>query len=97
MESEATYRRIQAVSLAYEAGGLWEDEYRSAVLDELDVVPLHKGISPAAQSRVAAITSPQPSAPANSNATPSNGNSGAVGQLSNGDNSMRDMDARPTA
>ena len=90
MESEATYRRIQAVSLAYEAGGLWEDEYRSAVLDELDVVPMHKGISPTAQSRIAAVSSPQ-------SATPSSGNSGSVGQLSNGDNSMRDMDARPTA
>jgi hypothetical protein len=94
MESEATYRRIQAISLAYEAGGLWEDEYRSAVLDELDVVPLHKGISPTAQNQIAAVSPSQPSA---GSATPSNGNSGAVGQMSDGDNSMRDMDARPTA
>lgn len=94
MESEATYRRIQAVSLAYESGGLWEDEYRSAVLDELDVVPMHRGISPAAQNKIAAISNPQP---APSTATPGNGNTGAVGQMSDGDNSMRDMDARPTA
>lgn len=94
MESEATYRRIQAISLAYESGGLWEDEYRSAVLDELDVVPMHRGNSPTAQSKVSAISSPQP---ASGNATPGNGNTGAVGQMSDGDNSMRDMDARPTA
>jgi hypothetical protein len=102
MESEATYRQIQAISLAYEAGALWEDEYRSAVLDELDVVPLHKGISPMAKDKVDSLmgssnNSNTPSSDSSGSATPSSGNSGAVGQLSNSDNSLRSMDNQPTA
>lgn len=94
MESEATFRQIQAMSLAYEAGALWEDEYRAGVLDELDVVPMHTGISPAAQNKMDAF---KPATPAAAPATPSSGSSGSVGELSDGDNSMRDMDARPIA
>ena len=102
MESEATYRQIQAISLAYEAGALWEDEYRDAILDELDVVPMHKGISPFAQDKVnniTATTAPATAAPAASSgsATPSKGNTGTVGQMSNSDNSLRSMDNQPTA
>jgi hypothetical protein len=102
MESEATYRQIQAISLAYEAGALWEDEYRDAILDELDVVPMHKGISPFAQDKVnniTATTAPATTAPAASSgsATPSKGNTGTVGQMSNSDNSLRSMDNQPTA
>lgn len=91
MESEATYRQIQAISLAYESGGLWEDEYRSAILDELDVVPMHSGVSPSAQAKMSGDS------PSAGSATPSAGNSGAVGQMSNSDNTLRDMDNQPTA
>jgi len=93
MESEATYRQIQAISLAYEAGALWEDEFRNAVLDELDVVPLHRGISPMAKDKVDGFSSDSSSG----SVVPSKGNSGVVGQLSNSDNSLRDMDAQSTA
>jgi predicted molibdopterin-dependent oxidoreductase YjgC len=94
MESEATYRQIQAISLAHEAGALWEDEYRSAILDELDVVPLHTGISPAAKERVDALAA---AANNSGSGVPSPGNTGAVGQMSNSDNTLRDMDNAPTA
>jgi hypothetical protein len=98
MESEATYRQIQAISLAYEAGALWEDEFRMAVLDELDVVPMHKGISPAAQDKIDSINGSSDSTSASSGtATPSKGNTGTVGQMSNSDNSLRSMDNQPTA
>jgi hypothetical protein len=99
MESEATYRQIQAISLAYEAGALWEDEFREAVLDELDVVPMHRGISPAAQDKVDNLMSSSNDAPAatSSTASPSKGNTGTVGQMSNSDNSLRSMDNQPTA
>jgi hypothetical protein len=94
MESEATYRQIQAISLAHEAGALWEDEYRSAVLDELDVVPMHTGISPAAKERVDALAATVNNS---GSGVPSPGNTGAVGQMSNSDNTLRDMDNAPTA
>ena len=104
MEQEATYRQVQAISLAYEAGALWEDEFRNAILDELDVVPMHKSISPMAQSKVDALDgSNTPNGPNNSNdpnsgnAVSSQGNSGAVGKMSNSDNSLRNMDSQPTA
>lgn len=102
MEQEATYRQIQAISLAYEAGALWEDEYRSAVLDELDVVPQHKGISPMAQSKLdgleANANSQQDSSGDNNTpASSGQGQSGAVGKMSNSDNTLRDMDGNPTA
>lgn len=92
MESEATYRQVQAVALAYEAGALWDDEFRNAILDELDVVPLHRGVSPLAKG--VAMSSDSSSG---GNVVPSKGNTGAVGQLSNSDNSLRDMDSQPTA
>jgi 23S rRNA maturation mini-RNase III len=101
MEQEATYRQIQAISLAYEAGALWEDEYRSAVLDELDVVPMHKGVSPAAQAKIDSLDSGSSSDASSSNSSGSavsgQGQSGAVGKMSNSDNSLRDMDNNPTA
>jgi len=99
MESEATYRQIQAISLAYEAGALWEDEFREAVLDELDVVPMHKGISPAAKDKLDSLSSGSTDGSSNDSgsAVPSKGNSGAVGQMSNSDNSLRSMDNQPTA
>jgi hypothetical protein len=102
MESEATYRQIQAISLAYEAGALWEDEFRSAVLDELDVVPMHKTISPMAKDKLDNLSGSSNDNSANSSsdsgsAVPSKGNTGAVGQMSNSDNSLRSMDNQPTA
>jgi hypothetical protein len=103
MEQEATYRQVQAISLAYEAGALWEDEYREAILDELDVVPMHKNISPAAQAKVDGLdpnTGNGTNDPGNSNDTPASsgqGQSGAVGKMSNSDNSLRNMDNQPTA
>lgn len=101
MEQEATYRQIQAISLAYEAGALWEDEYRSAVLDELDVVPMHTGISPlAAQKQDAAMSdgaADSGSQSSSGSVVSGQGQSGAVGKMSNSDNSLRDMDNNPTA
>ena len=100
MEQEATYRQIQAISLAYEAGALWEDEYREAVLDELDVVPMHKSISPMAQAKLDGLDGSDSSNDNNSTSAPASsgqGQSGAVGRMSNSDNTLRDMDDQPTA
>jgi hypothetical protein len=100
MEQEATYRQIQAISLAYEAGALWEDEYREAVLDELDVVPMHKTISPMAQSKLDSLDGSNDTSNSNDSNAPASsgqGQSGAVGRMSNSDNTLRDMDNNPTA
>jgi hypothetical protein len=42
-------------------------------------------------------TTPARAAATGRSATPSTGNSGSVGELSNSDNTLRDMDNQPTA
>jgi hypothetical protein len=97
MEQEATYRQIQAISLAYEAGALWEDEYRMAVLDELDVVPMHKAISPMAQAKLDGLEAQNDPQQNQGQASSGQGQSGAVGAMADGNNDLRDMDGEPTA
>lgn len=80
METESSYRMVQSLALAYEAGAIWQDEFRDAVMDELDVHSLHS-------------YAPNDSAPDSSDGTvPSQGNSGAVGSMQDNSNDLRDMD-----
>lgn len=80
METESSYRMVQSLALAYEAGAIWQDEFRDAVMDELDVHSLHS-------------YAPNDSAPDSSDDTvPSQGNSGAVGSMQDNSNDLRDMD-----
>jgi hypothetical protein len=97
MEQEATYRQVQAISLAYEAGALWEDEYRMAVLDELDVVPMHKTISPMAQAKLDGLEAQNSPQQNQGQVSSGQGQSGAVGAMADGNNDLRDMDGEPTA
>jgi hypothetical protein len=77
METESSYRMVQSLALAYEAGAIWQDEMRAAVMDELDVSPMH---------------STPPNSDSNGSAVPSQGNSGAVGSMQDNSNELRDLD-----
>ena len=82
METESSYRMVQSLALAYEAGAIWQDEMRAAVMDELDVHSLHS--TPPGQDSVDDNDS--------DNIVPSQGNSGAVGSMQDNSNELRDMD-----
>ena len=80
METESSYRMVQSLALAYEAGAIWQDEMRAAVLDELDVTSMHS-------------TPPSGDDESRSgSAVPSQGNSGAVGSMQDNSNELRDLD-----
>lgn len=81
MENESSYRQIQSLALAKESNAIWADEYRNAVLDELDVVALR---AEAPDDNTASADS--------SNILPSQGNSGAVGSMQDNSNDLRSMD-----
>lgn len=83
MENESSYRQIQSLALAKESNAIWADEYRNAVLDELDVVALREE-SPDDSSASQAQSS--------GSAIPSQGNSGAVGSMQDNSNDLRSMD-----
>ena len=84
METESSYRMVQSLALAYESGAIWQDEFRLAVMDELDVHSLHM---------MAPQGSEAPESSANSRNVPSQGNSGSVGSMQDNSNELRDMDA----
>lgn len=86
IETEPTQRVMQSLALAYESSAIWQDEYRDAVLEALDVKKMHE-TPPVAES------SPSDS----SSAIPSQGNSGAVGSMQDNANDLRDQDSAPTA
>ena len=79
MENESSYRQLQSLALANESGAIWPDEYRNAVLDELDVAAIRSGVPGAQQS-------------GSGSSVPSQGNSGAVGSMQDNSNELRDMD-----
>lgn len=79
MESESSFRQLQSLALSYEAGALWDDEFRNAVLDELDVVALHTETrNDAGQMSSGSVV-------------PAQGQSGAVGSMQDNSNDLRDM------
>jgi hypothetical protein len=79
MENESSYRQLQSLALAKETNAIWPDEYRNAVLDELDV--------PAIRSQVPT----EPGSDNSGSSVPSQGNSGAVGSMQDNSNELRDM------
>jgi hypothetical protein len=86
IETEASQRMMQALALARETNAIWDDEYRAAVIETLDIPKLHATNPPvdgADQSTASAI--------------PSQGNSGAVGSLQDNANDLRDADNAPVA
>jgi hypothetical protein len=85
IESEPSQRLMQALALAHETGAIWDDEYREAVIETLDVPRLHStppGVQAAADG---------------GSAIPSQGNSGAVGSMQDNANDLAQADANPTA
>jgi hypothetical protein len=87
IETEPSQRLMQALALAKETNAIWEDEYREAVIETLDIPRLHDS-SPSMAPAV-----PQ----GNGSAVPSQGNSGSVGSMQDNANDLRDQDANPTA
>ena len=86
IEVEATQRMMQAYALARETGAIWDDEYREAVIELLDVPKMHDDVPDS-----------QMDAPAASSAIPSQGNSGSVGSMQDNANDLRDQDSGPIA
>lgn len=84
IETEPSQRLTQALALAYETGAIWDDEYRAAVLESLDIASLHN-------------TPPnQDNSQDSGSAIPSQGNSGAVGSMQDNANDLAQQDAQPT-
>ena len=79
MENESSYRQLQSLALARESNAIWPDEYRNAVLDELDVTAIRQQV-------------PQDSSDSSNTSVPSQGNSGSVGSMQDNSNELRDMD-----
>jgi hypothetical protein len=80
MENESSFRQLQSLALAKESNAIWADEYRAAVLDELDVVAKRPGVPEDGEAQ------------ATNSSVPSQGNSGAVGSMQDNSNELRDMD-----
>ncbi len=78
MENESSYRQLQSLALARESNAIWPDEYRNAVLDELDVTAIRQQV-------------PQDSSDSSGSSVPSQGNSGNVGSMQDNSNELRDM------
>jgi hypothetical protein len=89
IEVEPTHRMVQALAMAWETGTLHEDEYRQAILDILDITPV-RAKAPQGQMIPNNLNFTQTTT--NDGAVvPGQGQSGAVGGLSDGDNELRDQ------
>lgn len=97
MESESSFRKLQSLALAKESMALWPDEFRQAVLDELDVVALRSESPDDAAQDTSNNTPNDVQNDNSSNNVPSQGNSGAVGSMQTNANDLRNMDSKPTA
>jgi hypothetical protein len=78
---------MQALALARETNAIWDDEYREAVIETLDIPRLHAGLPPVADEQAQDAGS----------AIPGQGNTGAVGSMQDNANDLRDADAAPLA
>jgi hypothetical protein len=96
IETEPTHRMVQALAMAWESGVLQTDEYRTAILDILDIVPVERnaprGIMMPNNTEYTQTKSNdgQSDSSSDSGVVPSQGNSGSVGALADGDNELRD-------
>lgn len=87
IETEPSQRLTQALALAFQTKAIHQDEYRSAIIEVLDVPELHMGPPP-----VDVVADPSAAS-----AIPSQGNSGAVGSMQDNANDMRAADNAPVA
>lgn len=88
IETEPSQRLTQALALAYEGKAIWQDEYRAAIIETLDVPRLHLDPPP---------VDGQAAGNSTASAVPSQGNSGAVGSMQNNANDQRAQDNKPVA
>ena len=86
IETESSQRLMQALALARETNAIWDDEYRAAVIETLDIPKLHENLPPEQGAEQAAAS-----------AIPSQGNSGTVGSMQDNANDLRDSDNAPVA
>lgn len=86
IETEPSQRMMQALALAKEQGAIWDDEFRNAVIEVLDIAKLHDTVPSSANAQQS-----------NTSSVPSQGNSGAVGSMQTNANDLRKSDAKPTA
>jgi hypothetical protein len=90
IETEPSQRMTQALALAYEGKAIWQDEYRAAIIEVLDVPRLHLDPPPVDGSN-------DSNADNSASAVPGQGNSGAVGSMQDNANDQRDADNAPVA
>jgi len=79
IESDAVYREIQSASQAYAQGALFQEEFRSIVLNLLDIAEPLTGLPKA--DGFNAWKDPNAVAVAGANPVPGQGNTGAVGNI----------------
>jgi len=89
IETEPSQRMMQALALAHEAGALWDDEFRDAVIETLDIAKLHN--TPPSDQGMDSSNNDSGSI------VPSQGNSGAAGSMQDNANDLRPADNAPIA
>jgi len=89
IETEPSQRMMQALALAHEAGALWDDEFRDAVIETLDIAKLHN-MPPSDQGMDSSNDD-------SGSIVPSQGNSGAAGSMQDNANDLRPADNAPIA
>ncbi len=87
IETEPSQRMMQALALARETNAIWDDEYRAAVIEVLDIPKLHDE----------GPTGDELYADTENSMIPSQGNSGGVGSMQDQANDLRDADNNPIA
>jgi hypothetical protein len=85
IETEPSQRMMQALALARETNAIWDDEYRAAVIEVLDIPKMHNE-GPEGAEMYGGMS-----------AIPSQGNSGGVGSMQDQANDLRDADNNPVA
>jgi hypothetical protein len=93
IETEPSQRYTQALALAYESGAIWDDEYRDAILEALDVKKLHA--TPPSSDAEDVVNDGTENT--DNSVVPSQGNSGSVGSMQDNSNDLRNTDNKPTA
>jgi hypothetical protein len=89
IEVEPSQRLMQALALARETNAIWDDEYRAAVIETLDVPKMHDAPPPRDDDPYTGDDDGSP--------IPGQGQSGAVGSMQDQANDLRDADNEPTA
>ena len=93
IEVEPTHRMVQALAMAWETGVLSPEQYHAAVIDLLDI-PAMGSMPPEGimiPNNLNFKDTKSNDAQSTGTVVPSQGNTGAVGKLSDGDNQLRDQ------